>query len=432
MKKKILFISRDFWPKSNGTISCLENFLPYLGEKYDVILYSAKNSLNTSSTEEYNNITIKRPMSFWDNFILMKLYILGKLERLGLNKLIKKILIIIVKIIFLFPLSIAKRSGIIYGWEKNLIKYLRKHEDLESFDIIIAVGAPFLNIRSAYNIKLENQHLNFIMIQFDLYTDNPIALIEDTKFNLRNSRLDEEQRWYEIADIVLVTNEMNNTIMNSELKAWDSKTFAINMPNLSDILNHNSNYIFNNDNDDINIVYTGTLYEDIRNPTFSLEIFNLITRKDPRIKIHILGSGCEEIIKEYKIKMGENLIFYGHQSKGFSIDAIYSSDFMLNISNRTTSQAPSKILEYIGSCKPIINIYNVKDDICKIMLGNYPLNLSIKEDYSKLNKLSNEVYEFILNSMGKKCSFNDVKQNYKEYLPETFTNKIIKLIEKQQ
>lgn len=425
MKKKVLFISREFWPESNGTITCLNNFLPDLAEDYDITLYS--NPINLKEYKgEYKGLTLKRPKSTLDNLYRIKFNLLNKLFNLNLDKNTSKVLGFIIKLLFLPFRELINRYGYINNeaWQRNLENYINDNELVENYDILIAVGNPFENVKSAYKLKIKNPHLKFIILEFDLYTDNPVSIIND---NNRNERIEEEYKWFEAANFIFVTKEMESTILNSELKKWKNKIIPFNLPTLTNIEDYKPENIF--DNNEINIVYSGMLYKDIRNPKFTLKLFEKVINKDPRIKLHIIGKGCEEILTEYQNVLKDNLKVYGHRSKKFTQNAQYSADILLNISNNTLSQAPSKILEYIGTTKPIINVYSIDNDICENYLKNYPLSTSIKEDNKKLDLLADKIYKFIIEYQGKRMNYTEVKVSYIEHLPETFSNKIKEAIE---
>ena len=96
--------------------------------------------------------------------------------------------------------------------------------------------------------------------------------------------------------------------------------------------------------------------------------------------------------------------------------------------NNTIAQAPSKILEYVGTCKPIINIYTVNDDVCQSYLENYPLSISIQEDYGKIDQLASEIQQFIMENTGKRCEFDKVMALYENFSPEKFAEGLLELI----
>lgn len=430
--KKVLFISKEFTPISNGTVACLENILPYLANKYKITLYASRQSVKDKEEEFLFNTTVKRPRNISDDFVCIKSSLIERINNFKINRKIKKFLIFLIKVLF-YPLHYLDRHfGLIYGnaWVPNLYKFINKRENLNNYDILISIGNPFSNIKCAYNIKKKFPHLKLLLIEFDLYAYNPVELINDTKKNnYFGLRLSEEKNWYSISDYIIVINEMYNTIKNSELNKWINKVYPMYMPNLCRLNDNKAKYIFGKYNNSVNIVYTGMFYEDIRNPKFSLALFNVLCKKNPKIKLHIVGFGCEKIVNKFQDAMGENLIVYGHRNKQFSTNARYSADILLNISNKTISQVPSKLFEYIGSCKPIINIYTLDDDICKEYLDKYPFAISIKEDWYQINKLADEIYEFIIKYKGKSCEWDEIKTQYSEFLPESFSNCLIDLME---
>ena len=50
-----------------------------------------------------------------------------------------------------------------------------------------------------------------------------------------------------------------------------------------------------------------------------------------------------------------------------------SANYLVNIGNKTPYQVPSKIIEYMSSGKPIINIEQCDFDTSSRVLQNYPL-----------------------------------------------------------
>jgi hypothetical protein len=430
MKKKVLFISQKFYPDSSGTITCLTNFLPLLSNKYNLTLYTNRVYVNSPSKEKISNINIKRPRNIFDDFVIIKLKLIRIIGLININVL-RNILIFITKVIF-FPFQyIAKKTGFIIpeAWENNLYNYIENKENLSNFHAVLAVGSMFSNIRVAYHVKKKNRHLKLILIEFDLYAYNPELLLNDNNIDTFHRRLLEEKKWYKLADYIVVTFEMYKLIIGSELREWKDKVIPVNMPVLLNNNKKSKTVFIDSVGKVIDIIYAGRLYEDIRNPKFVLTIFNEVCKKYPEIRLHFLSKGCEEILRKFKRLMGKNLIIHGYKSKSYTIKAISSANILLNISNKTNFQAPSKIIEYIGFCKPIINIYCLKDDICQKYLKNYYLSISIKEDWSSINNIVDNIYSFIIKHYKDDCGFDTVVKEYGGFLPENFSNQLIELID---
>jgi hypothetical protein len=59
------------------------------------------------------------------------------------------------------------------------------------------------------------------------------------------------------------------------------------------------------------------------------------------------------------------------------IRAMAQMDFLLNISNNTNFQLPSKSVDYMASGKPIINISSIKNDLFNQFFKDYPLIINL-------------------------------------------------------
>ena len=105
------------------------------------------------------------------------------------------------------------------------------------------------------------------------------------------------------------------------------------------------------------------------------------------------------------------------------------AEILLNVSNSIVTQTPSKILEYIGTCKPILNFISVKNDICEGLLEEYPLSLTIFQEENKKEKHVREVEEFIGRMAGKLCDERLVAERYEKYTAKHFASKLQELIE---
>ena len=430
MKKRIIFITKDFFPTSNGTILCIENVLPYLAPKYEIILYTKKTSADSLEVEVQDGVRIIRPKSLIDSVVLKKHSIVMQLKSRG--RRIPSFTAQLIRVV-LYPFTILSR---IFGylqdisWENNIARYIRKHEKHHETDAIIAVGAPFENFRAACLLKNKLKASRLILLQFDHYADNPELLLLDPadKKNYER-RMAEEKDWYQTADRIIVTYEMINAVSSNHV-TLKGKIEAAGMPSFYGMADLKPSSILKQSGDPfIDIVYTGLFYKDIRNPDYALETISRVITMNDHIRLHILGFGCEDIIAGYKNKLMDNLIIHGHQSKQVAINARYSANVLLNVSNSVGSQAPSKILEYIGSCKPIINFFAIDGDLCVEYLKDYPSSISIRADYDRIDENAKALYDFIMQAKDMTCDPDEIMRHYRKYHPSAYAEQIIAAIE---
>ncbi len=432
MKKKVIFISKEFYPVSNGTIACVENILPYLGERYSVELFCTDLTGDALQREMNFGVLINRASHKSDSVILKKQEELSSLKRQLIHSGIKSCRHLWIRIKYFWMQRIADRLGYVQpkAFEKNIVQYIEKQTDVSNADYVMAVGAPFENVRAAVVLKKQYPKLKLILLMFDLYTHNPVYLLEDHSLDDMRGRMEEEQVWIDCADIIISASETKEQWKKSEFRNVENKLFFLNIPSFRV---QDNRPLFDDelkkDKNVIDCVYSGTLYDDIRNPRFMLDIFVGLLSLHPNIRLHILGTGCEEIISEFKEKMGEHLCVYGQRNRLYSQQVLNKADFLLSIGNRTTTQLPSKIFEYIATGKPIIHVYSIDDDTCLKYLDRYPIVCCVKENFSEAEAETERVSNFIDCSRLLRCNAEELEEKYVESTPKYYAEMLIKLIE---
>lgn len=424
--KEIIFISKEYFPVSNGTTACLENILPSFTRDYKVRLFAAQTEVS-GFTGEKDGIQIIRYKCWSDKFVLKKQMLLKKIQLAGIGEMSKKIITWITKVIF-YPFQC---HSILWGYiqpesfSKNIVKRILKNENIEKAEIVMAVGGPFENAAAAAELKRSNPKLKLIYIFFDLFTYNPVSIKKDRSPADLEFRLTREEEWMQLADAVFCAAETKSAIMNSKLKKYEDKYHFLFIPSLK-IHSGKMKNMEKEIQTDIVIVYAGTFYTDIRNPLYMLQIFQNIILSDQNIKLHILGFGCEDMINTFQNKMGSNLVVHGQKDKHFTNDMLECADFLLSVGNNTSTQLPSKIMEYIGMGKPIIHISSIEEDTCEKYLENYPLKCIVNEKRDSINEASKKINDFLKQRNGELCNTKEIETLYGEFLPQHFANEILK------
>lgn len=150
----------------------------------------------------------------------------------------------------------------------------------------------------------------------------------------------------------------------------------------------------------IHVVCTGSKNETVRNSQYTLAL----CRANPDVSFHFIGHGWTN----GSIIQDGNITFYPPVSHQVIQNVQLKADFLLNIGNAVTNQLPSKVLEYISTGKPIINVYKSEKCPAKELLRSWdslnlyegsPLNTSssllktflcaehLSFDYDKIEKL---------------------------------------------
>lgn len=425
MKKKILLVTRDFTPISNGTISCLENLIPVIGEAFDLLVVTNKSSIFQPASQHHNNYYVIRYASFNQMITSLK-----KRTSLFFSSLpgLRHLKIHLTK--GKRKLDNQKSTIGDSHWVVHFTELVTSIILKKNIETIISVGAPFDDMRVATLLKKRFPQCQLILLQFDLFTHNPETMAATASDPLMlQMRLEEEKGWLSAADAVLVVKEMIDTMISSELSEFKEKIIPFNLPGfLRQPVSWDKPVI---SNQWIDLIYTGAFYSEIRNPQKALEILYQLSLCDDRIRIHLYSRGCDEIVEKYRKKMPDKLIYHGYQSKSRVAAAVQSSTFLINIGNSTSNQVPSKILEYISTGKPILNFYSDDNDLCNDYLKNYPyyLLLNVNDD---TEVLVHQLSDFVRLYKGNQASFDQLISQYEEFTPLALSNKIHDIVMRKQ
>lgn len=422
MSRNILFISNEFAPTANGTVTCLENIIPFIGKDNQVSLFTVKINQQLPDFEQKYGINIYR-VGYWaDYFVYRKRKKIFTVSNQISNKYLRRCLIVLLKLLYYIPQRLSVRYGYAQSksFQRNFGAYIEKSIDMKSIDTIMAIAAPFENVSVATILKEKYPNKKLALIEFDLYTYNAIDLRNDECNNKFQERLRDESKWLNAADLVVCAIETKESIVNSELWRWKDKYLFLFIPSLTTL---NNKELAKQNKEEITIVYSGMFYRDIRNPAYMLRLFEEILMRDSRIKLHIVGFGCENLVNDFLNRVGERCVYYGKRDREFASQLLERADVLLNIGNRTNKQLPSKILEYIGMRKPIIHVYSIPDDTCLCYLEKYPMVHLVQED-SNIEKATDDLLEFIDKYRGKQCDYADIKQKYCEYEPDFFVSQM--------
>lgn len=149
------------------------------------------------------------------------------------------------------------------------------------------------------------------------------------------------------------------------------------------------------------LVFTGSLYKEIRNPAYLLELLSSVFEKTSETEAHFYGrlNNCTDLFEFYLQKYPNNLFVHGLVTRKTAADALANADVLINIANKTRHQLPSKLVDYMASGKPILNIISIEDDNSLLFLRSYPATATFMENSEGVKKGDVEkICEFIENS----------------------------------
>ena len=297
---------------------------------------------------------------------------------------------------------------------EEVIGYINSLIDRETYLI------GFINPTDVtYRILNETNECRKVVYQLD-----PWGLFEtEDKTRKENSKKKELELFRKCCHIFTTDILYRQYSEEKDYNQFISKIDPLNIPNLCISESKNKGMSF--DPDDYNILYLGTLDDDVRNPIKTLSIFGKMIEANQKIKLFFIGNINSRHIDEYSKKYKNN-IFILPSVKSEIAQTIMNLDgiFLLNINNDITNMSPSKLIDYISTGNPIINVIKNTEDASFSILEKYDNQFSFHEN----DNVANELVEFITENKGKKIDRETIRDSYYEYAPEYIASRMVEIL----
>lgn len=303
---------------------------------------------------------------------------------------------------------------------KEYSKNIEKICENSNIDVVIGVAAPYCIARavSEANVKALKT-----VYQLDPYTNNYTLSIRKRK---KRKRI--ERKTIDLLDVLFLPDFVKNDIEELEVSVSNDKFVETNLPGIvvDNLYRNNTSEKLIKNKKTTEFVFAGRLYDDIRNPKPLLQLFAILP---DNYKLHILGSGCEKEIKQYKKVLGDKLIYHGLVSKREADNYVEKADVLINIDNTIKNQMPSKVLEYICQQKRIINICLDETCLAARLVLKYENGINICINSKSMYENAEIVKTFLRRDIGM-IKANDVISNYEKYTDQFVAKTILETIYK--
>ena len=402
---KILFLTDEFYPKF-GANSLLVKTLAeeFVKNKHQVFVMPFAYEQGLSQTETWNGIEIVRSIPMDD-----KKTLLGNLKGCHFVSALK-IGWKFVKQKFLKQEKILLKDRI--AARKILEDFIRDNQ----IDAVISICCSIeLSFPLLYLRKKNKLPCKWIFYMIDPFESHSYYRGIESVSTLRKI----QHAIMESCDGVAATELIYN-----DTKIWESqeilqKIKIIEFPKIKKPIKRECLDGIAFDKEKINVICTGSKNELVRSSDYTLRLCKCL--KDENIVFHFIGNGWCEAEKE----ISGNCIFYKERSHQAIWNIQIEADFLLNIGNVVVNQIPSKLLEYISTGKPIINVYKSID--CP--------TLNLLEDYEAFHICENEnidnavkkLKEYVLSSHSG-TDFSYIEKQYEIYTPSYVTEQFLRLL----
>lgn len=382
MKKHITVVCGVFFPEPSPTGLCAKRFIELLDEKYDIDVICISPDGTNKIVKDESGHTV----------YMLTGYRQGKEDRAkGLKKSIWH------------QLGRIEIKSFILGnlnwYSKAVYKCLKSIHKQNRIDTVFSICSPFAAHVGTHRFKIDNSEVKWCAYTVDPYsTSNRIRPLWCTLKALVRY----EQRILENVDHLLLSDEVYSTRPDLIGNYNETEALPYILPDFE--YKYDGMRFFNSE--EINCVYAGRFYEDIRNPELMLQTFARMV--NPQIKLHLFSVGCESIVHKYASQT-DRIILHNLVSHDQILNVYGEADVLIMIANTTEEFLPSKTFEYIATGKPIVCFNARKSDP---VFSNYPHVFIV-------NKTKGSMLEdFITNIDGNIVSREDIEAAYPRHKKE--------------
>lgn len=314
------------------------------------------------------------------------------------------------------------------GFTKAAIQTVEKIvEKNGAYDVIIAFFRPYSCLDCMIHLKKKYPQSYAIAYYLDLVESRDCPTLMPQR--LYDSLIERGDRIvFQNSDCIVLPTSAK-TLNNPLCQEYKEKIEYLEFPTFIIRSGQKGRMSSEKDNNEILMVFAGTLSADFRNPVNVLELLSkTATRLEgKRIRLKLFGrNDCPDLLAKYK--GGENFIVetYGLVSKETVEQAYDQADYLINIMNAYQSIVPSKIFELFSEGKPILNFGTNGDDGSLGYFRQYPLchYMDCKSDEWNKNEIDG-LKEFLLNNVGERVEFSEIVECYSDHTPQFVTEQLI-------
>ena len=330
---------------------------------FDYIKYAVENNITIHNLNLYNQSGVSRKLQNTTNPV-----------KLGLQK------------IYRFLLNYFLDGSLFINAAK-IKKQLRITND---FDLVISLSTPFMNHLAVASVR---KHSNNSHTIFVADSGDPFYRSQQTKRAPYFFCI--EKNTYKQFDYLTVPAEAaisayHGLISTSKIKVIP-QGFNLNNIKLASF----------KESDKITFAFAGVFYNDIRNPRFILD-FLVEWNKDFHFDIYLRHKDelITNILDHYITLLGDKLTVTYAINRDELLYRLSSADFLINIDNLTTTQIPSKLIDYAITNRPIFTCNSInfdKNKFTRFLNKDYSESLKIDITPYDINNVANQFLGLINN-----------------------------------
>ena len=302
-------------------------------------------------------------------------------------------------------------------WHKRKIaarSYLEQFVREENIDAVISINCSVeLSFPLLYLRQVGKLPCKWIWYMIDPFASHDYYKTYTPQGKLRAL----QRKIMQSCDHVIMTNEIYRETCEWENPHTLEKTTILKFPKIISLKDQKQDPSFPLPSGCINVLCTGTRDDEVRDSRYTLALCKQI----PDVNFHFIGVNWAKM----QVMQEENLFFYPRQKMEVIRRMQEQADFLLNIGNKNPNQIPSKVLEYINTGKPVVNVYKTESCPTLKLLQEYDtIHLSEKEPLENTQQLLNQY----LHTEHSVLTEETIFQKYQEYTPKYFVDRFLQLL----
>jgi len=219
-------------------------------------------------------------------------------------------------------------------------KRITRLDEKYHFDAVVSLSAPFYTAKGLAKAQISGKKIIFMFDPYGLH------------YQMGNRRTRKmEKACFDRVDRVFVPKLIAPHYTSPKVQSYE-------FPAL--VFGRGSGYASLYDSQKINLAFVGSLYAGIRSPEYLYELMLRANLPDLHLTIvgGVYGGFSQEFEQRYKPVM-ERVTMVGKVDKALADAYTAQADVLINIGNQINNMLPSKVLDYIATGKPVINIMQI-------------------------------------------------------------------------
>lgn len=271
------------------------------------------------------------------------------------------------------------------------------------YDAVVCLVIPWEYAMTVF--RLRGLHVPLFLYQLDPWAQHVNVLRQDYETVLKR-----ELAVFRRARHVFTTPALLAEYAHTAHSAFLDKITAVEFPRLAPPAG-GAQQVVAFDPTCCNLVYCGSLEDDVRDPSCALAVLAALARQGMALRVYFVGRSGSRVLTEYARQLPDVFIRVAPQPAPVAQAIMQGADALLNIDNIVTNQVPSKLFDYICLGLPLVSTIKSPDSPALPYLKRYPLALALDE-HAPQPALAAQLAAFLAENKGKRLPYDQVAERF--------------------